>query len=83
MQALMREILGVGNPLEEACVLQVIALSCRRLRLLELPHNMPTSVVPVQANGHLCGLRIEGGVQTHRKGLCRRRHDRSTETFAS
>ncbi|CAL8464426.1 g3961 [Coccomyxa elongata] len=60
---------------------QVIALSCRRLHLLELPHNMPTSVVPVQANGHLCGLRIEGGVQTHRKGLRRRGHDRSTEAF--
>ena len=65
---------------EEVSVLQVLALSCRRLRLLELPHSMPTSVVPVQANGHLCGLRIEGGVQGHRKGLRRRRHDSNTET---
>ncbi|BDA49692.1 probable f-box/LRR-repeat protein 2 at C-terminar half [Coccomyxa sp. Obi] len=62
---------------------QVIALSCRRLRVLELPHSMPTSVVPVQASGHLRGLRLEGGVQTHRKGLRRQRHDRSNETFNS
>ncbi|BDA41204.1 hypothetical protein COCOBI_01-8590 [Coccomyxa sp. Obi] len=40
-----------------------IALSCKRLRMLELPSKMPTAVVPVASYDHLRGLRIEGGVK--------------------
>lgn len=51
--------------------MQVIALSCKRLQVLELPASMPASCVPVHAHskGHLFGLRIEGGCPVNRKGL--------------
>lgn len=43
--------------------MQVIAASCRRLKIMELPLSMPWSCLPAKASeaGHLSGLRVEGG----------------------
>ena len=40
---------------------QVLAVSCTRLKKLELPKHIPTICIPVQAKGHLRCLQVTGG----------------------
>ena len=52
---------------------QVIAVSCTRLKKLGLPGHIPSSCIPIQATGHLRGLRVTGGCTSSasRKGAKR------------
>ena len=63
----MRPMLSVD------CV-QVIAVSCTRLKALQLPKHIPTSCVPAQAVGHLRGLQVTGGSMAAPPPKAVRRH---------
>ena len=57
--------------IDAASCVQAVALCCRRLQVLELPGHVSPHCLPVQAAGHLAGIRVESQA-AHAENLRRR-----------